>query len=95
MDPIEIDDLVAAYEAGTSIKDLAAQFEINRSTILAHLAEQDISRRYPALNPEEVAEVCELYDRGLSSSEIGQLFEVSADTVLRALRKMGIRTRPR
>jgi DNA-binding CsgD family transcriptional regulator len=95
MEPAEIDDLARAYNAGTSIKDLAVQFEINRSTVLAHLADRVIRRRHPALNPEQKAEVCRLYEEGLSSTEVGLIYDVSPDTILRAAREMGIKVRNR
>ncbi len=95
MDPGEIDDLAEAYKAGTSIKVLADQFEIDRSTVLKKLKGMGIPRRYPALDPDQCEEVCRLYAAGLDSTEIGQLFDVSADTVLRALRGGDIEIRRR
>jgi DNA-binding CsgD family transcriptional regulator len=95
MDPGEIDDLAEAYKSGTSINELAAQFGIDRSTILNHLKSMDIPRRYPALEPDQCEEVCRLYEGGLNSTQIGQIFDVSPDTVLRAIRKNGISPRQR
>ena len=95
MDPSEIDDLAEAYKAGTSIKDLAGEFEVDRSTILKYLQGMDIQRRRPALDSEQCKEVCRLYQGGLNSSEIGQIFNVSPDTVLRALRRARVRIRNR
>jgi len=95
LDSREINDLADAYKAGASINDLAAQFGIDRSTILNHLNAMDIPRRYPALDPDQCEEVCRLYREGLNSTEIGQMFDVSADTVLRVIRKNGIIPRQR
>jgi DNA invertase Pin-like site-specific DNA recombinase len=95
MNPTELDDLVEAYKAGTSIRDLADEFEIDRSTILKYFQGMDIPRRYPALDPEQCEEVCRLYEGGLNSTEIGEMFEVSADTVLRTLRRNGLTPRVR
>jgi DNA-directed RNA polymerase specialized sigma24 family protein len=95
MDPAELDDLAEAYKAGVSIKDLADEFETDRSTILKYLQGMDVPRRYPALDPDQCEEVCVLYEGGLNSTEIGQMFDVSADTVLRALRHAGIPIRGR
>jgi transposase-like protein len=93
MDPGEIDDLAEAYKAGTSIKDLADEFEIDRSTLMKHLKGMDIPRRYPALDPAQSEEACRLYQSGLTSTEVGNLFRVSADTVLRTLRRSGVEVR--
>jgi DNA-directed RNA polymerase specialized sigma24 family protein len=95
MDPTEIDDLAEAYKAGTSIKDLADEFEVDRSTVLKKLVGMDIPRRRPALDPEQCEQVCRLYEGGMNSTEIGRLFDVSADTVLRALRRARIKIRIR
>jgi DNA-directed RNA polymerase specialized sigma24 family protein len=95
LEPNEIAGLVEAYRAGTSIKDLTIQFEINRTTVLDHLRQQDVRRRRPALNPNQLAEVCRLYETGLTSAEIAPLFAVSADSVLRALHRAGIEVRGR
>jgi len=95
MDPTEIDDLAEAYKAGKSIKELADEFEIDRSTVLKKLQLVDMPRRYPALDPEQCEQVCRLYEGGLNSTEIGQMFDVSAETVLRTLRRIGIKIRNR
>jgi DNA-binding MarR family transcriptional regulator len=95
MDPGEIDDLVEAYKSGTSIKDLANEFAIDRSTVLKKLQGTGIPRRYPALDPGQCQEVCRLYEEGLNSTEIGELFDVSPDTVLRVIRKNGVSPRQR
>ena len=95
MDSAEIDDLVEAYKAGTSIKDLADEIGINRSTILKKLQGMGIPRRYPALDQGQCQEVCHLYERGLNSTEISQMFDVSPDTVLRAIRRGGVEVRRR
>ena len=95
MDPTEIDDLAEAYKSGTSIKDLADEFEIDRSTVLKNLQGLDIPRRYPALDPDQCEQVCRLYEGGLNSTEIGQVFDVSPDTVLRTLQRAGIKIRSR
>jgi DNA-binding CsgD family transcriptional regulator len=95
MDPRELDDLAEAYKAGTSIKTLADQFEVDRRTVLNYLKELHLPRRHPALNADQSEEACRLYESGLNSTEIGQLFDVSADTVLRTLRRSGIGIRNR
>jgi hypothetical protein len=41
LEPDEITALVEAYQLGTPIKDLTVQFQINRNTLMEHLAVQD------------------------------------------------------
>lgn len=95
LEPGELDNLAEAYRSGRSVKDLADQFEIDRSTVLKYLRVFDIPRRRPALDPDQSEEACHLYQGGLNSTEIGRLFAVSADTVLRTLRRSGIKIRNR
>jgi transposase len=86
---------VAAYEAGKSIKELAAEFGINRNTVTAHLRRANIPLRQPGLGAAQTAEVADLYQAGWSSGRLAQRFDVSADTVVRALRQSGVSIRPR
>src|SRR6202020_1591191 len=52
----EVDQLVATYEAGAKVRDLASQYGINRSTVLEHTKRAGVGRHHPALTPEEVEE---------------------------------------
>jgi hypothetical protein len=41
----QVDQLVAAYQAGKTVRELASQFDLHRTTVLAHLERQGVSRR--------------------------------------------------
>lgn len=58
--------LVAAYEAGKSMKDLAAEFGINRVTVSIHLRRAEDLLRRTGLDPEQTAEAASLYRTGWS-----------------------------
>jgi hypothetical protein len=53
LQPAEIDELVAAYQAGSMVRQLAGQFGIYRSTVGRHLAARGIDTKPPALHPAE------------------------------------------
>ena len=46
---IEIEELVAGYQAGLTLAVLAGRYGLNRRTISAHLQRQGVQRRYRAL----------------------------------------------
>lgn len=88
-------DLVAAYQAGATLKDLSTQFQIARTTIMAHLNRAGTPRRRPILGPEQVEQAARLYDEGCSLARLADRFHVEAGTVGSALRKAGVSIRPR
>src|SRR5262245_5040177 len=48
--PAQVDALVAAYEAGNSMKKLAAAFGVHRNTVKAHLRRADVQIRRGGLD---------------------------------------------
>lgn len=96
LSPAEIDELVAAYEAGTPIAHLSARFGMHRQTVRFHLKRRGVPLRSdtPALTTAQIDEATKLYATGLSTSKIGGQFGISASTVQKALRARGVRLRP-
>jgi DNA-directed RNA polymerase specialized sigma24 family protein len=91
----QIAALVEAYRSGKSMKDLASELGIHRTTVSTHLTEQGVPVRRGGLNQKQTAEAVRLYTEGWSSGRLGENFNVSADTVLTALRRAGASIRPR
>ena len=93
----DVERLVAAYEEGNSVAQLVARFNVNRTTVLAHLDRNSVPRRQtgPRLSAEDVAQAAGLYRDGLSLAAIGQRFRVNASTVGKALRRADVQIRPR
>jgi hypothetical protein len=83
--------------AATSVAQLVARFNVNRTTVLAHLDRNSVPRRQtgPKLSAEDVAQAAGLYRDGLSLAAIGQRFRVNASTVGKALRRADVQIRPR
>jgi len=91
----ELEEFSTAYRAGSSIRELAQYFKINRTTVHAHVETLGLPRRYPRLTPANVKEAAEMYQSGKSLIKVAEHFGVTGDTVALALRKSGTVVRPR
>ena len=86
--------LVAAYQAGNAVRELAEQFCTSRQTVSAALNSHGVLRRRRTLSADEISIAAQFYDGGLSLAKIGKRFEMDAGTIHDALRKVGITMRP-
>lgn len=91
----QIAELVAIYEAGANLLEIAERFRINRATVSVHLHRSGVGTRYRRLLPDQIKEAATLYAEGWSLARLGERFKVSDSTVLNAFRKDGFQTRPR
>ena len=91
----EIDDLVASYRAGRTMKEIAAEFGIDRRTVPAYLRRAGVETRRGGLDDRQALEATWLYEAGWSSGRLAERFGVSADNVLKVLRRAGVAIRPR
>ena len=89
----EIGRLVGRYEAGAMVKELAAEFEVERRTVSAILRREGVTLRPRGLNPEQVDEAVRLYGQGWSLARIGAKWGVEHSTVRNRLRERGVRMR--
>jgi DNA-binding CsgD family transcriptional regulator len=88
-----VDELVAAYRAGLTLRELAARYGVHRNTVRHLVGCAGVTPRYRALGPAEIAEATRMYASGMSLAAVGRLLGVHANTVRSALIKAGIRTR--
>ena len=88
--PDELMELIAAYQAGVAVKQLAADFRISRSTVTAHMTRHGVRLHYPALTPDEVSEAARLYREGQSLANVGQYYGVAPSTINKVLREAGV-----
>jgi plasmid maintenance system antidote protein VapI len=93
LEPAAVDELVAAYRAGSTLRELAARYGVHRNTVRRLVAFAGVTPRYRALGPGEVVEAARMYASGMSLAAVGGLLGVHANTVRSALIKAGIRTR--
>jgi hypothetical protein len=59
---------------------LAEEFQINRTTVLAHLRRAGVPRQLPKIGEAWLPEVIERYARGESLVQVARHFELSAAT---------------
>lgn len=86
-----MDELIAAYQAGTPCRDLAERFGINESTVFAHLKRRGVERRpFRKLRGEELDRAKGLYAAGLSLRSVASELGVSRTTVRSGLVSCGV-----
>jgi len=93
--PAQLDALIARYQSGCTMRELAAEFGIDRRTVSTYLRRAGVAVRRGGLDQEQTIEAARLYQAGWSSGRLAGRFGVSADNVLKALRAAGVAIRPR
>jgi transposase len=86
----QVDGVVEAYTRGATLREVAQQFRVHRTTVSELLERRGVQRRYAALRPEQVFEAEELYKAGRSLVAIGNVLKVNQSTVWHALRGKGV-----
>ena len=93
----DISDLCHLCSDGRSIDSLARQYEVNRTTIIAHLDQAGIERRRVArkMTDDSVATAATRYGRGASLAVVAREFDIHARTLAREFHQAGVSIRPR
>ncbi|MCU1477692.1 MAG: hypothetical protein JWQ64_2385 [Subtercola sp.] len=92
--PVEIDELVWKYQAGESMKALARQFGLHRTTIAGHLNRRGVELRDVTISGHRVDQAVALYESGLSLANIGKKLGFTDGTIHTHLKRRGMRMRP-
>ncbi len=85
--------IVAAYEAGKTVNELATFYSCHRVTVSAVLHRKGVALRFTSPTPEQIHEMVHFYQSGLSLAKVGERFGFNPSTVLTQLRKAGVVTR--
>jgi transposase len=85
-----VGELVAAYEAGAAVRELAGRFNLHRATVGRYLKARGIATRPPVLSDEDVSRAAELYRTGWSLAKIANHYDVSAHSVNNYLVAAGV-----
>jgi transposase-like protein len=93
--PDETAKMIASYEGGETVKDLAVRHGLHRETVSKILTRHGVARRPTGIPTERVGEVIADYENGLSLAAIGAKLTVDPASVSSVLRKAGIELRPR
>ncbi len=88
-------ELLAQYQQGVPVKELAAQFRIARQTVTEIYRRAGLEPRRRGLSFAQVRLAAKLYNDGASLATVGKKFNVNAETVRLALRAVGVQIRPR
>lgn len=92
----EIDELLEAYVAGESVRDIAARHGVHRTTVIGHVTRRGIPRRSDdGWSDAELRAAAGLYAAGHSLAEVGQRFGVDTSTVANRFRRAGLPIRAR
>ena len=92
----EIDDLVARYEARSTIEILASKFGVHRTTVMDHLRRRAVPRRTPRkLTDQMVADAAHRYSSGETLAGVAEQLGIAPSTITRELRLAGIPIRRR
>jgi hypothetical protein len=86
-------ELVAGYEAGATIDQLATQFQIHADTVTRHLKRAQVPRRYRPLTDDQVKTALELCAMGQSLAMVGEQLGCHGNTVRLALIRAGVARR--
>jgi len=86
----EIEQLVIIYQSGRTITDLVDDFQVNRTTVMAHLRRAGVPRRESKISDTQLREVVECYLAGQTLVQVGDRFGVDGETIRRALLKAGV-----
>jgi hypothetical protein len=86
----EIEEIVAAYEAGSTAKELGVRWGIHRSTVSALLKGRGLVLRNRPLDEGEVAAAIRLYQSGLSLVAVGERLARDPSSVRFILLRAGI-----
>lgn len=89
----EVQELVAAYQAGATLRAVGKGFGISRQTASLILERQGVEMRRRGLSHEQVDDAVQLYRSGWSLARIGERMGVDHVTVLNRLRERGVQMR--
>lgn len=81
------------YRAGATLKHLAIEFGVHRTTITQHLRRNGVALRRRGLDDQQIDQAVHLYQQGSSLAWVGEHLGVDAHTVRAALRALGVPTR--
>jgi DNA-directed RNA polymerase specialized sigma24 family protein len=87
-------ELGARYEAGATIRELAAWSGAHRQTVVRHLLRAGVELRRLGLTAEQADAAQRLYLEGMTLVEIAAEFDVAASTIRSCVLRRGVTMRP-
>jgi DNA-binding transcriptional regulator LsrR (DeoR family) len=87
--------MVALYEEGATVYELADLFNCHRQTVSRQLKSRGVHMRLTGMTPEQVAEARCLYERGMTLRAVGKAVGISRNHVRANLVAAGVQLRIR
>ncbi|HEX5407597.1 MAG TPA: helix-turn-helix domain containing protein [Pseudonocardiaceae bacterium] len=85
--------VIAGYQAGATVYELADQFGIDRKTVSRILRRHEVPMRRTGLTAKQVDQAVRLHENGWSTAQIAEQLDSTQRTVQRRLAERGITTR--
>ncbi len=89
----QVAELVAEYQAGADMKELAVRWHAHRTTVAGHLRRAGVELRRQGLSEDQLGEAVRLYGEGWSLLRLADRYGCDAETVRSHLKQAGVRMR--
>jgi hypothetical protein len=93
LQPEQIAELVADYEAGFRVAALMRRFELGKGTVLGILRDHGVKLRNQGLSPSDLPQAIARYEAGESLAGVGRAFGCDANVIRRHLVAAGVTIR--
>ena len=90
--PAELEALIAEYEAGARVCELAKIYDLHRTTVARHVARAGKTR--PVMTEAQIDEAVVLYRDGWTLHNVGQRLGVADQMIRRVLVERAVTFRP-
>lgn len=91
----QVDQMVALYQDGATVYELADRFKCHRQTVSRRLRSRGVRMRLTGMLPEQVEEAQRLYESGMTLKAVSAAVGVSRNHVRDHLVDAGVRLRVR
>ncbi len=91
--PDQVAELVAEYQAGADMKELAVRWQVHRTTVAGQLRRAAVELRRQGLSDEQLDEAAQLYGEGWSLQRLAERYTCDDETVRTYLKRSGVRIR--
>ncbi len=89
----QVVELVAEYQAGADMRQLAQRWDVHRTTVAGHLRRAGVDLRRQGLSEEQRREAGRMYCEGWSLQRLAERYGCDAETVRAYLKRSGVRMR--
>ncbi len=89
----QVAELVAEYQAGADMRELAVRWQVHRTTVAGHLRRAGVELRRQGLSEERLSEAVRLYAEGWSLQRLAERYNCDAETVRNHIRRAEVHMR--